>query len=244
MAWILRSVGLGSNEKDAFPYTVGEKIGDVGLWELHNATRKTDGEACSVLIFDRNKHHKMGALGLNVYNSMKRLRHPAMVQFLDGKEAPDKLFVVTEQLRLLKQVLPSLRESHPGAIAWGLHEIVRAVHFLNVDCGLVHGNVTLDAIVVNRACDWKLAGLELVSDTTKRDQPLEHFHTLLPDVYKPPELTGTQEPFWVTLCRSPRTYDAWLLGCLMSQIFHEQEYSAFRGESQVLFESVVFVFCY
>lgn len=185
-SWLLRSVGLGASDKDAFPYTVGDAIGPVGLWDLHVGVRKADGEACSVLIFDRAKHHKnnLASLGLHMFNSMKRLRHPALVQFLDGKETPDKLFIVTEPLRPLKHVLSALREGHPGALAWGIHEVARAVHFLNTDCGLVHGNLTLDAVVVNRACDWKLAGLELLSDTTKRDQPLENFHTLLPDVYK------------------------------------------------------------
>jgi SCY1-like protein 1 len=98
-AWLLRSVGLGGPDKDAFPYTVGEKLADVGLWELHGCTRKADGEALSVLIFDRSKHSSFGALGLNAFNSMKRLRHPALLQFVDGKESSDKLFVVTEQVR-------------------------------------------------------------------------------------------------------------------------------------------------
>lgn len=127
------------------------------------------------------------------------------------------MFLVTEQVRPLKQVLAGLRESHPGAIAWGIHEVARALHFLNVDCSLVHGNLTVDAVVVNRACDWKLAGLELVSDCSKREQPLEQFYQLLPDVYRPPELVGGGgESFWLTLCRSPKVIFFLFLLCWCS----------------------------
>ena len=185
----------------------------------------------SILIFDKARNGKHAALGMNAFNSMKRLRHPAMVHFVDGKESSDKLFVVTEVVRPLRQVLPGLQDGHPGVLAWGLHEVVRAVHFLNSDCSLVHGFLTVDTVLVNRAMDWKVAGLELVSDTSKKDQPLEHCHSLLPDVYKPPELTdGTG--LWLALCKSPRTYDPWLLGCFISQVYHNNA-GPFRGEQQL-----------
>ncbi len=250
--WLLNKVGLGSDPKDTFNFAVGERVGEVGLWDLHagerrerlralcggltrgprvTGTRKSDGEAVSILIFDKARNGKQAGLGTNAFNSIKRLRHPAMVHFLDGKESADKLFVVCEAVRPLRQVLPSLHEGHPGVLAWGLHEVTRAVHFLNSDCSLVHGFLTVDTVVVNRAMDWKLAGLELVSDTSKKDQPLEFCHGLLPDVYKPPELADGHQ-LWLTLCKSPRTYDPWLLGCFVSQVYHNNA-GPFRGEQQL-----------
>ena len=230
MAWLLNKVGLGGPEKDVFPYTVGERMGTVGLWELHACTRRSDGEKLSCLVFDRaaNRQQRVD-LGLNAFNNMKRLRHPALVHFVDGRETPEKLFVVSEPLRPLNQVLAQLREGHPGQLAWGLHEMARAIQFLNNDCSLVHGYVMTDTIVVNKAGDWKLAGLELISDCSKKDQPLEYHNNLLPDAYKPPELVSG---LWINLCKSPRSYDPWLLGCLVSQIFHEG-HGGFRGESQL-----------
>lgn len=178
---------------------------------------------------------------------MRRLRHPGLIHFIDGRETADKLFVVTEQVRPLSQILPSMKDGHPGerafvlwfkkelssspvgALAWGLFQVGRALNFLNNDCNHVHGYVMIETIVVNRAYDWKLAGMELISDTSKKEQALEFHSTLLNDIYKPPELASN---FWVSLCKSPRTYDAWLLGCLISQVFGGGS-GSFRGESQL-----------
>jgi len=35
---------------------------------------------------------------------------------------------------------------------------------MNGDCNLLHGNVTAGSVFVTKAGDWKLGGLELVSD--------------------------------------------------------------------------------
>ena len=45
----------------------------------------------------------------------------------------------------------------------------KAISFLNNDCNLLHGNLSLSSVFVNKAGDWKLGGLDLVSshkDTT------------------------------------------------------------------------------
>ncbi len=51
--WLLSKVGLGSDPKDTFAFNVAEKVGEVGLFDLHNGSRKSDGEAMSILIFDK-----------------------------------------------------------------------------------------------------------------------------------------------------------------------------------------------
>jgi hypothetical protein len=33
--WLLNKVGLGTDIKDTFAFTVGERVGEVGLWDLH-----------------------------------------------------------------------------------------------------------------------------------------------------------------------------------------------------------------
>jgi hypothetical protein len=51
--WLLSKVGLGSDPKDTFAFNVGEKVGEVGLFDLHTGSRKSDGEIMSILIFDK-----------------------------------------------------------------------------------------------------------------------------------------------------------------------------------------------
>ncbi|PNX87929.1 putative inactive serine threonine-protein kinase SCY1-like protein, partial [Trifolium pratense] len=48
--------------------------------------------------------------------------------------------------------------------AWGLHQIAKAVSFLNNDCKLVHGNVCLASVVVTQTLDWKLHAFDVLSE--------------------------------------------------------------------------------
>lgn len=45
-------------------------------------------------------------------------------------------------------------------ISWGLHQIVKALSFLVNDCSLIHNNVCMAAVFVDRAGEWKLGGLD------------------------------------------------------------------------------------
>lgn len=43
--------------------------------------------------------------------------------------------------------------------------------FINKDCGMVHGNVRISSVFVNRAGEWKLGGFELLS-SMKEESPV------------------------------------------------------------------------
>jgi SCY1-like protein 1 len=105
------------------------------------------------------------------------LRHPYILPYIDGIELPDGINIVTESVVPLEEVLEDCRK-HPQSLAWGVYQIAvisggfsevlitqikKALAFLNNDCNLLYGNLSLSSIFVNRAGDWKLGGLELVS---------------------------------------------------------------------------------
>ena len=68
--------------------------------------------------------------------------------------------------------------------------------FLNVDCNLVHNNVSVTSVFVDRAGEWKLGGVDFVYPASGSDSvpPVK----VLPDLekYDPPErsVTGGKRP--------------------------------------------------
>ncbi|KAG6363787.1 hypothetical protein INS49_008890 [Diaporthe citri] len=68
----------------------------------------------------------------------------------------------------------------------GLLQISKALEFLHENAGLVHGNITPDAILINAKSDWKISGLSFCTppeNSTKPTsfQPLSLYETLNPD---------------------------------------------------------------
>ncbi|KUI69317.1 Protein kinase domain-containing protein ppk32 [Cytospora mali] len=68
----------------------------------------------------------------------------------------------------------------------GLLQVSKALEFLHENAGLVHGNLTPDAILVNAKSDWKISGLSFCSppdNSTKPTsfQPLSLYEILNPD---------------------------------------------------------------
>ncbi|KAH7013463.1 kinase-like domain-containing protein [Ilyonectria destructans] len=53
----------------------------------------------------------------------------------------------------------------------GLLQISKALEFLHENAGLVHGNITPDAVLINAKSDWKLSGLAFCSPPENSDKP-------------------------------------------------------------------------
>ncbi|OBT79209.1 hypothetical protein VF21_01734 [Pseudogymnoascus sp. 05NY08] len=53
----------------------------------------------------------------------------------------------------------------------GLLQISKALEFLHENAGLVHGNLTPDAIYINAKSDWKISGLSFLSPADNSDRP-------------------------------------------------------------------------
>ncbi len=141
----------------------------------------------------------------------------------------------------LSTVVSCCREQY---IAMGLHHISTAVAFLNNDCKLVsrgrfffsvtwscrhitsgtpcrssqiHGNVSMQAVVVTDTLDWKLYGLDLVSEHQWAGEfPLMSASWMVGAQYKSGEVAKSD---WTLVRDSPPwAVDAWGLGCLMQEV--------------------------
>nr|CAB3474635.1 unnamed protein product [Digitaria exilis] len=192
--------GSGSGLKD-FPYTIGEPYASAwGSWVHHRGTSK--------------------------------VRHPNILSFLHSTEAevPDgpamkhTIYIVTEPVMPLSEKVKELNlggTQRDEYFAWGLHQISKAVSFLNNDCKLVHGNVCLASVVVTQTLDWKLHAFDVLSEFDANNEasgsPMLQFEWLVGTQYKPMELTKSD---WVSIRKSPPwAIDSWGLGCLIYELF-------------------------
>lgn len=87
-------------------------------------------------------------------------------------------------------------------LSWGLHQIVKALSFLVNDCNLIHNNVCMAAVFVDRAGEWKLGGLDYMYSAQGNGggPPSKGIPEL--EQYDPPELAdnssrAVKEKWWV-----------------------------------------------
>ncbi|MCO5581933.1 hypothetical protein L7F22_035822 [Adiantum nelumboides] len=105
--------------------------------------------------------------------------------------------------------------------AWGLHQIAKAVSFLNNDCKLVHGNICVASVVVTPNLDWKIHAFDVLSEfdsaNTETNSPMLLYEWLIGTQYKPMELSKSD---WGLIRKSPVwAIDSWGLGCLIYELF-------------------------
>ena len=160
----------------------------------------------------------------NAIKRMKTLRHPNILMFQDGVENDKAVFIATERVQPLYNYLRESKESDSqkqNEIAWGLYQIATALNFLNNDCKIVHNNVCMSSIVVNRAGEWKLTGFEY-------SHPIEDYNVSLKilsslDKYDPPEkspIANLKPSTNRNMIQTESGVDSWGLGCLIWEIFN------------------------
>uniref|UniRef100_A0A668A8C1 N-terminal kinase-like protein n=1 Tax=Myripristis murdjan TaxID=586833 RepID=A0A668A8C1_9TELE len=154
------------------------------------------------------------------FKRMKTLRHPNILAYVDGLETEKSLYLVTEQVTPLATHLKAQAEKGGSGeleVSWGLHQIVKALSFLVNDCHLLHNNLGLWAVFVDRAGEWKLGALDHVAP--EQGDPsgalLPAPKTVYPDMekYDPPEMpnSNTGEK-WAG--------EVWRMGCLIWEVFN------------------------
>jgi len=169
-------VGSGGGIKD-LPYNIGEPYSTAwGGWTHCRGTSKDDNSPVSIFSYTgSNAQDARLAAARNGAKRLRVVRHPNVLAFLhsteaesmDGGVAKPTIYLVTEPVMPLADKIRELdlqgtqREEY---YAWGLHQIAKAVSFLNNDCKLVHGNVCLASVVVTATLDWKLHGLDVLSE--------------------------------------------------------------------------------
>ncbi|KAL2923107.1 N-terminal kinase-like protein [Bienertia sinuspersici] len=103
------------------------------------------------------------------------VRHPNILSFLhstevetfDGSTTKVTIYIVTEPVMPLAEKIKELGldgKQRDEYYAWGLHQIAKAVSFLNNDCKLIHANVCLASVVVTQTLDWKLHAFDVLSE--------------------------------------------------------------------------------
>jgi len=154
----------------------------------------------------------------NGFKRMKMLRHPNILMYQDGLENDKCLFIVTERVQPLFTYLKENKDNDSqkeNEISWGLFQIATSLNFLNNDCKLVHNNVCMSSIVINRAGEWKLTGFEYTHAIDDSNVPYKFLNSL--KCYDPPEKS--------TIANNNRIatesgVDSWSFGCLIWEIFN------------------------
>jgi hypothetical protein len=170
MQWLSKALTKGPDLKadilDAGVELKGSKL----PWKLHEAKRKDNGSPASVLAFEITAATSDVeiACARNALHRFKTIRHPHVLLYLDGFEPPEgsktgKVLIVVEHVKPLEQYLAqSTAGQEKEAFVWGLWTVAQALHFVNADCKMQHGNVCVPSIFVSDSGDWKLAGFELM----------------------------------------------------------------------------------
>jgi len=159
-----------------------------GPWKIHEAKKKSTGQAYSAFIFDRRSLEAPSSSSSLRSNSglkaaqdevlerlkkevgyLARLRHPSILELAEPvEETRTGLMFITE---VVAGSLQSVLDSNGGMyssdddrghrrkgrdveideleIQKGLLQVAKGLEFLHESAGLVHGNLTLDAIFVN-----------------------------------------------------------------------------------------------
>ncbi|XP_061581572.1 N-terminal kinase-like protein [Cololabis saira] len=191
-----------------------------GIWTLHRGKRKTTGEPVSVFVYEMAQGtDQQTQLAKAAFKRMKTLRHPNILAYVDGLETDKSLYLVTEQVTPLAVHLKAQAErGGAGELegSWGLHQIVKALSFLVNDCHLLHNNLGIWAVFVDRAGEWKLGALDHVAP--EQGDPsgiaVPSPKAVYPDMekYDPPEMPNSGGEKWAG--------EVWRLGCLIWEVFN------------------------
>ncbi|XP_076877482.1 N-terminal kinase-like protein [Brachyhypopomus gauderio] len=189
-----------------------------GIWTLHRGKRKTTGEPVSVFLYEVSQGtEEQTQLAKAAFKRMKTLRHPNILSYVDGLETEKSLYLVTEPVTPLAAHLKAQAEKGVSGeleVSWGLHQIVKALCFLVNDCHLLHNNLGMWAVFVDRAGEWKLGGLDHITSDQGDPTSLPPAKVVNPDLekYDPPEShnSGGEK------CSG----DVWRLGCLIWEVFN------------------------
>lgn len=147
---------------------------------------------------------------------MKTLRHPNILTWIagtdlgSGKLPPDIRFV-TEGVIPLREYLRLKADSGNFNLlsSWGIHQVAKALVFLNEDGKLAHNAVRMDAVFVSSAGEWKLGGLDFVGPI---NEPPPAYRSTAGFV-RPNETDPYYPP-------DGQLVDSWGLGCLIWELFN------------------------
>ncbi|KAG6469929.1 hypothetical protein ZIOFF_070864 [Zingiber officinale] len=230
--------GSGTGIKD-LPYNIGEPYpSSWGSWTHSRGTSKEDGSAVSIFLLSGSSSQDGHLVaGRNGVKRLRTVRHPNILSFLhsteaevsDGSTMKHTIYIVTEPVMPLLEKIKELNlngTQRDEYFAWGLHQISKAVSFLNNDYHdtndfldililfQVHGNVCMASVVVTPTLDWKLHALDVLSEfdgsSEVSNSAMLQYEWLVGSQYKSMELAKSD---WTTIRKSPPwAIDSWGMG--------------------------------
>ena len=188
-------------------------LSDKALWKVFNGKKKTPSyDKVSLFYYElKNANPEKADQMKTCFRSFKTLRHPNLLAFSNGIEAPDKICVVTEPIVSLSKYAME-REITVDEVTLGLHQICTALDFIIQRCNMIHNNVNWYSVFVTKSGEWKLGGFEFL---TKKESEIVPSKPSSLQVYEPPERarSGSSK-------RAPFATDSWGLGCLIWEIYN------------------------
>lgn len=162
-------------------YTMGDIVptydpGHRGIWTMKTGQPKKgasssgpNGVSGPITIFEYDPKRVQNGREPFAKNGLRRtktLRHPSILSYIDSAEPTaggvSSVIIATEYGTPLEDSLEDLRR-FPSAVAWGILQVAKAVSFLS-DCQVIHGNISTSTVFVTRSGDWKLWGLEMITE--------------------------------------------------------------------------------
>jgi SCY1-like protein 1 len=215
-------------QQGSLPYNIGEEVKtyEHSLFQMHDGVRIEDQRPVSIFAFDVNKHGKSLGVAKNALRRMKILRHPNIVEFIDGIELPNMIYIVTEQVEpLVFEATDKHDKQQMHGLCLGLSRIASAVSWLNNDVAAVHGNVSPSALFRTvQHSEWKLGGLEFLFTRAEaqelRGVPayVSESRDFFCERYISPEYQSEE---WNTVARMPPyTTDCFGLGCVIYEMYN------------------------
>ncbi|KAI9609728.1 hypothetical protein KEM48_002801 [Puccinia striiformis f. sp. tritici PST-130] len=98
----------------------------------------------------------------NSLTKLRSLRHPDILEFIDGGETDSAVYIITEQISSLSVKLDRLKMTKQTEVKWKIWGLSRisALKFLNGPGTSTHGNLKLTSIFISESGEWKLSGLK------------------------------------------------------------------------------------
>ncbi|KAI9243995.1 armadillo-type protein [Phascolomyces articulosus] len=221
--FVKSGLSLLGNNSASFPFHIGNKVDwyeDQSIWSLHHGTRKDDGSPVSIFTFDCSKNGDKVSLARNAFKRIRTMRHPDLLRYIDGAETDQAIMFVTDPIEPLSNQLN--QDPDPNLTLWGLYKVANALKFINNDCGMVHGNVRVSSIFINKAGEWKLGGFELLSSMKEESPMILTFGGMAPEAqrYATPEINKSG---WTVIKDLPTAAtDSYHLGCLIYEAYNNR----------------------
>ncbi|CAH2355840.1 cytoplasmic export protein 1 [[Candida] railenensis] len=235
------SSAFSSLTGNSIPYTFKEKIVDpksgsfpdsTSVWTIYNGLNKANNAPVAIfecsLTDPVNISKDLVSLARNCFRKSKMLKLPGIISVVDFIESESYLYIITEPVVPLSSYLSQSAGSGSDSKIFGVHSIGLAMSLVN-QSQYLHGKLNLtNSVFVTRAGDWKLFGLELLTNLqSDPDQPIYRLSKLEPgfDSSLPEDVIGNSD----LIRQFPLKLDSYKFGVFIYSVFNHSQ----KGNSPI-----------